>query len=62
MDANGLSDPYCKIKIAKKKYKTKIISKNLNPVWNEKFVVDIGEADEEVCFETAVEKYHSLLG
>ena len=35
-DSNGLSDPYVKIKINKKKlFKTHIISINLNPEFNE---------------------------
>ncbi|XP_058472799.1 multiple C2 and transmembrane domain-containing protein 1 isoform X2 [Solea solea] len=36
-DKGGSSDPYVKIKLANKDvFKSKVISKNLNPVWNEK--------------------------
>uniref|UniRef100_A0A7S4U961 C2 domain-containing protein n=1 Tax=Guillardia theta TaxID=55529 RepID=A0A7S4U961_GUITH len=41
-DKRGTSDPYCKISIkegrVKQKFKTKAISKTLNPHWNEKFL------------------------
>lgn len=50
MDPNGLSDPYCKIKlipttpdVSKKqlpiKYKTKTVRATLNPQWLEKFTM-----------------------
>lgn len=42
-DSNGLSDPYCKISIAndhfKQFFKTKVVTKSLNPVWNHSFVL-----------------------
>lgn len=45
VDANGLSDPYIKVKIHGEKditiYKTKTMKKTLNPFWNELFVVPI---------------------
>ncbi|XP_029295736.1 LOW QUALITY PROTEIN: multiple C2 and transmembrane domain-containing protein 1 [Cottoperca gobio] len=37
MDANGLSDPYIKFRMGHQKYKTKTISKTLNPQWREQF-------------------------
>ncbi|XP_078252613.1 multiple C2 and transmembrane domain-containing protein 1-like isoform X2 [Rhinoraja longicauda] len=37
MDPNGLSDPYVKFKMGCQKYKSKAISKNLNPQWREQF-------------------------
>lgn len=40
-DANGMSDPYCKIKVEQnndvKRFKTSVKNKSLNPVWNEDF-------------------------
>lgn len=34
-DSNGLSDPYVRLQLGSSKAKSKIIYKNLNPVWNE---------------------------
>lgn len=36
-DENGLSDPYVKFKLGSEKYKSKVIFKTLNPIWNEQF-------------------------
>jgi len=35
-DLNGKSDPYCCVIAFGRKYATKTIMKNLNPIWNEK--------------------------
>jgi len=40
-DLNGLSDPYCILKIKEQVYKTNIIRYTLNPTWNEMFVFDL---------------------
>ena len=51
-DSNCLSDPYVKAKIipraedGKMKYKTKTHRKNLNPEFNETFVIDIKPGDK----------------
>ena len=51
-DKNGLSDPYVKAKIipeaedGEAKYKTKTCRKNLNPEFNETFVIDIKPGDK----------------
>ncbi|XP_063151484.1 multiple C2 and transmembrane domain-containing protein 1 [Candoia aspera] len=37
MDPNGLSDPYVKFRLGHQKYKSKIMSKTLNPRWREQF-------------------------
>ena len=50
-DENGQSDPYVKAKIipqgedGKMKYKTETHRKNLNPEFNETFVIDIKPGD-----------------
>ena len=36
-DSNGLSDPFCKVEIGGKKFKTKTKKKTLSPEWDEKF-------------------------
>ena len=36
-DSNGLSDPYAIVECGKDKFRTKIIYKTLNPIWNESF-------------------------
>lgn len=37
MDADGYSDPYCKISLGKQRYKTKVKTKTLNPIFKENF-------------------------
>jgi len=38
MDSNGLSDPYVIVKLNNVQvYKTRVVPKSLNPVWNERF-------------------------
>ncbi|KAG5952379.1 hypothetical protein E4U53_000996 [Claviceps sorghi] len=41
-DRNGKSDPYCKFELnGEEVYKTKVVKKTLNPVWNEFFEVSV---------------------
>lgn len=37
MDSNKLADPYVRFKLGNEKYKSKVISKCLNPLYNEQF-------------------------
>ncbi|XP_048838952.1 multiple C2 and transmembrane domain-containing protein 1-like isoform X8 [Brienomyrus brachyistius] len=43
MDSNGLSDPYVKFRLGHQKYKSKTMSKTLNPQWREQFDFHIYE-------------------
>ncbi|XP_018110786.1 multiple C2 and transmembrane domain-containing protein 2 [Xenopus laevis] len=48
-DRSGTSDPYVKFKLKKKTlYKSKVIYKNLNPVWDETFVLPIQSLDQKL--------------
>lgn len=38
-DPNGFSDPYVRVIFGKQKKKTKTVKKNLNPFFNEEFVL-----------------------
>jgi len=40
-DTNGTSDPYVTIKFGKKRYKTKVVKRTLNPHWGESFTIPI---------------------
>nr|DBA31955.1 TPA: hypothetical protein GDO54_007709 [Pyxicephalus adspersus] len=48
-DRSGTSDPYVKFKLNKKTlYKSKVVYKNLNPVWDEVFVLPIQNLDQKL--------------
>lgn len=48
-DRSGTSDPYVKFKLNKKTlYKSKVIYKNLNPVWDEAFVLPIQNLEQKL--------------
>ncbi|CAL8113848.1 unnamed protein product [Orchesella dallaii] len=51
-DACGSSDPYVKVKIADKlHYKSKTIYRDLNPVWDESFVLPISDLTQPIVFK-----------
>ncbi|KAN0037712.1 hypothetical protein ACTFIV_003066 [Dictyostelium citrinum] len=62
-DVGGTSDPYVKIKTPAtngKDYKTKHISKSLNPIWNETFNIDLGNCVNDLVI---IEVYdHDKVG
>jgi Ca2+-dependent lipid-binding protein len=37
MDLNGLSDPYCIVKLGAQNVKSKVVKKSVNPKWDEEF-------------------------
>lgn len=45
MDDNGKSDPYVKFKLGSQKYKSKVRTKTLNPVWKEQFEFRMYDGD-----------------
>ena len=61
-DLNGLSDPYFKIPhgqngvvdLPKKQHRTKTIDNNLNPIWNECFII---EYNPMICNKLRIEVY-----
>jgi hypothetical protein len=46
-DMNGFSDPYVELQVGRNKQRTKIVKKNLNPVWDQKFVFDVDNPEIE---------------
>lgn len=49
---SGLSDPYIKVKYkGRTQYKTKVISKSLNPRWNEKMKFKIADIAEPLLLK-----------
>ncbi|WOL12096.1 C2 and GRAM domain-containing protein [Canna indica] len=47
-DHNGPSDPYVKLQLGKHRAKTKVVKKNLNPLWDEEFSFRVGDLSEEL--------------
>ena len=48
----GTSDPYVKVKIRGKcVYKSKIVHRNLNPLWNEKFELPVDDINTDLVFK-----------
>ena len=43
------SDPYCMLELGSTSHKTKHMSSNLNPDWNEEFVFDVSDGESVVA-------------
>eukprot|EP01080_Neovahlkampfia_damariscottae_P002967 gene2967-4977_t len=64
-DITGSSDPYIIFKTSSNLLKTTTIYKNLNPIWNEQFNVEVHELSEEleVCvMDEDLFKYDDFMG
>ncbi|BFZ22451.1 hypothetical protein BsWGS_25490 [Bradybaena similaris] len=46
----GKSDPYCKIRVGAKQFKTKVIQNSLCPVWDETFELIVDSADGQLLY------------
>jgi Ca2+-dependent lipid-binding protein len=53
------SSPYVKIKLAHQKAKTSVIGKNLNPRWNETFILYVFEAKHLISCSLSLSLLHS---
>ncbi|CAA7407157.1 unnamed protein product [Spirodela intermedia] len=47
-DPNGLSDPYVKLQLGKYRWKSRVIKKCLNPLWDEEFSFRVDDLSEEL--------------
>lgn len=50
-DANGLSDPFVKVKHGNKVQQSTIVAKSLAPIWNQLFYMPVDSAAGELVFE-----------
>ncbi|EGG14639.1 hypothetical protein DFA_10897 [Cavenderia fasciculata] len=57
-DLNGKSDPYVRLRVTSnsRTFQTKVIPKNLNPVWNESFIVEIQNAQYDLVVVEVYDK------
>ncbi|KAJ1548185.1 hypothetical protein HK405_004027, partial [Cladochytrium tenue] len=61
VDSGGTSDPYCVVNLgASTVYKTKVLKKNLNPIFNESCVVQVRSRQRETL--TVVVRDHNAIG
>ena len=62
VDKDGLSDPFVKVTVGKKKHKTKVIHDNLNPVWNQtlEFPINLKLPKSLTGAEVALDAYPRL--
>merc|ERR1712137_580007 len=60
-DPNGKSDPYVKLSVEGHKTKTKIVKKNLNPIFNEEFTFPVGVSSGYAVLQAEVYDWN-LIG
>jgi Ca2+-dependent lipid-binding protein len=58
-DRGGTSDPYCQVKVEKQLFKTEVVKKSLNPVWNETFDFSARVTTKDLVFEVYD---HDIIG
>ena len=56
VDSNGLSDPYCILKIGNQKRTTSIIPECLNPIWDEYFIFELNSLFFDVLIIDCMDK------
>lgn len=47
-DSNGFSDPFVRLQLGSTRTRTSVVYRNLNPSWNEEFVFNVVDLDEEL--------------
>jgi hypothetical protein len=47
-DSNGFSDPFVRLQLGTTRARTSVVYRNLNPSWNEEFVFNVVDLDEEL--------------
>jgi len=61
-DINGYSDPYVKLKVGDKKYKTVYLRKNLNPRWDKLIVIPVADVINISVWDHDTFTKHDFLG
>ena len=56
-DFNGLSDPYCKVRLGKHKSQTKVIPETLTPSLNETFTFDADTVEQALLAPSATVRF-----
>ncbi|XP_065909319.1 multiple C2 and transmembrane domain-containing protein 1-like [Dysidea avara] len=59
-DRSGTSDPYVKIRLGRQKHRSRIINRNLNPVWNESFSYTTNDLNDLMLFKVYDHDWGSL--
>jgi len=66
MDTFGLADPFAAVTCGKgTRHKTKVVSNNLNPVWNDEFIFNVEESARElklVLYDWSFTKEEDFMG